>query len=170
MPTKRRLPRKRKRNMFSPGKIQTLLYGFTFLTDGFAAPSVTLRRGTLAVIEAGGAWDVIGHQLLAEWIRAPRHDGSGGPGTRPWFWWYDGGHRRERIDGLPHPFDNPERQALVAEREQEYPHMKGVHTRLYFGLPNSLMVPDDFAAVYETQAEYIERLNLWLPGEKELLP
>ncbi len=39
--------------------------------------------------------------------------------------------------------------------------------RLEFGAPAVFATEDDACAVFETQAEYLERLNLWAPGERE---
>jgi len=71
-------------------------------------------------------------------------------GTRPHAWWkFDAPERRLRIDGNPHPFDNPQRE----------------DTGLYYGKPNRLICKDDFMAEYEGQLEYLLRLGLIEPEE-----
>ena len=71
-------------------------------------------------------------------------------GTRPHAWWkFDAPERRRRVDGKPHPFDQPERK--------DY--------RLYFGKPRMMIGKDDFMAEYEGELEYLLRLGLVEPEE-----
>ena len=168
MPTKRRQVRKRKKGMFTRGQIRELMTGHADLFDGFTGPTQSLYRGGPGWYEAGACWDILESQLMRDWL-AQTDPEYGGPGTRPFFWWLDGNHRRERTDGGVHPHDCPNRNARIAELESQYPHMKGVRTRLYWGLPSAWMPGfDERTAQYETQTEYIARKNLWLPGEREL--
>ena len=71
-------------------------------------------------------------------------------GTRPHAWWqFDAPEHRQRVDGNPHPFDQPERE----------------DTRLYFGKPQMMFGKDDFMAEYEGELEYLLRLGLIEPDE-----
>ena len=66
-------------------------------------------------------------------------------GTRPHAWWkFDAPERRLRIDGNPHPFDQPERKDF----------------RLSCGKPRMMIGKDDFMAEYEGELEYLLRLGL----------
>jgi hypothetical protein len=115
------------------------------------------------------AWPIFRDEILHDWIRMdePRASGHGGPGSRPYAWWeLDAPERRMRIDGLPHPFDNPERKERC-ERIGIPPERQFLDC-LYYGGLRHYIVPDDFKAVFESEAQYIERLNLWLPEERGL--
>ena len=71
-------------------------------------------------------------------------------GTRPYAWWkFDAPEYRQRIDGMTHPFDNPEREDM----------------QLYFGKPRMMIGKDDFMAEYEGELEYLLRLGLVEPDE-----
>ena len=109
--------------------------------------------------------------MLEDWVRAdPRDERGGGPGTKPYVWWkLDAPEPRRRVDGEPHPFENPERIAHVERIAKKHPQFKKEAYKLYWRCPGSLCIPDDFGAQYETQQAYIERLDLWLPGARELL-
>lgn len=110
------------------------------------------------------AWKTFGEEILHDWIR--RDPPDGGPLTRPWAWWaFDAPERRRRIDGV-HPFDNPERDALIERYYAE--HQREPLFRLWYGCPASLVIADDFGARYESQCDYLARLGLLLPGEREL--
>ncbi|MFA9477109.1 hypothetical protein ACERK3_02260 [Phycisphaerales bacterium AB-hyl4] len=108
------------------------------------------------------AWEVLRDDLLPEWI-------ADHPGTRPWAWWrYDAPERRQRVDGPPHPFDNPERIEHIehiASKPKAAGDYKQAMYRLYYGRPASLCVLDDFHAVYETEVEYLSRLDLLTADE-----
>lgn len=91
-------------------------------------------------------WNELRDELLPDWI-------AESPGTRPWAWWqFDAPERRRRINGA-HPFDNPERSAS--------------QNRLWFGRPAVYVCRDDSEARYETEREYLTRLNLLLPEEMD---
>jgi hypothetical protein len=66
-------------------------------------------------------------------------------GTRPYAWWqFEAVEYRQRVDGKPHPFDNPEREDM----------------QLYIGKPRMMIGKDDFMAEYEGELEYLLRLGL----------
>jgi hypothetical protein len=66
-------------------------------------------------------------------------------GTRPYAWWqFEAIEYRQRVDGKPHPFDNPEREDM----------------QLYMGKPRMMIGKDDFMAEYEGELEYLLRLGL----------
>ncbi|MBA4107891.1 MAG: hypothetical protein C0485_19335 [Pirellula sp.] len=143
--------------------------GGSWRFDGFTSFGGTLRRGGPGWYEAAGCWDMLETQLMRDWI-AKTHEDYGGAGSRPYFWWLDGNHRRERTDGGGcHPHDCPKRNAEVARREALYPNSKGNYTRLFWGLP-ACWIPgfDVRTAVYESHTEYINRKGLWLDGEEAL--
>ena len=110
------------------------------------------------------AWEAGRADILAEWI-AER------PGTRPPAWWdFDSPERRRRIDGKPHPFDVPERVALVAKHERENPGRKVDSCRLSYGLPCIAMVETDWEdAEYEDEMDYLSRLDLLTDDERAAL-
>ena len=179
MPRKNRTPRtrKRKKGVWTFGHRHQLETGHGWF-GGFSGgclssgPDHGLKPGTLAWIEASAAWQILAPQILRDWIDPshPRRDCSRlmcGPGTRPWAWWHlDKRERRRRLNGV-HPFDNPERNALVAARTAEHGNAAD-YMKVYFGCPGALCIHDDFEAVYESEPQYLERLKLWLPGEREL--
>lgn len=79
------------------------------------------------------------------------------PGTRPEpFWSFDRPDERGRlrIDGKPHPFDRPENPR---------------RGQLFQGKPRYMSTKDDFAAVYETETDYLMRHGLLTDREKILL-
>lgn len=154
--------------MFTPAQIRELMTGHCSLLDSFTNYGQSLRRGGPGWYEAAGCWDFCEKQLLHDWLHKKDPE-YGGAGSRPFFWWLDGNHRRERTDGGVHPYDNPARNAKVAEFESQHPHRKGSWTRLWWGYPACWIAEfDTRAAVYETDVEYLTRRNLWLPGEREL--
>lgn len=91
------------------------------------------------------AWSEVGGEILAEWI-------AENPGTRPAGWWsFSAPERRRRINGA-HPLDNPARPAGFNE--------------LRFGKPRCLCCLDDFEATFESETDFLRRLNL-LDAEEE---
>lgn len=94
------------------------------------------------------------------------------PFSRPVWWWkWESKERRQCVNGQ-HPHDSAARIAWVAERENEKPGSAAYLNRITFGVPSVLGGPD-FAAnprpEYETQRQYLERLDLLCPYERELL-
>ncbi|MDP1797912.1 MAG: hypothetical protein Q8K78_10535, partial [Planctomycetaceae bacterium] len=65
--------------------------------------------------------------------------------------------------------DCPERNALVARDRERYPNSPMDPFRLTFGTPSILICGDDGIAKYETEAAYLARLGLLLPGEAEAI-
>ncbi len=121
--------------------------------------------------EMAGAWQFLAPQILREWVarKEPRPGGRGGAGTRPAAWWvYDARERRQRIDGKPHPFDNPERQAKIAGIVAQYPYRAPDFDYLFYGGLGAFVVVDDHEAVFETEYQYLKRLGLLFAGEEEL--
>lgn len=119
-----------------------------------------LPGDTEAIVEA---WEIFRAEILKDWL----HDS---PGTRPWCWWeHDAPERRFRLNGV-HPFNNPQRRLLVEVRETTQPGFQQRAMKLWFGVPSLLICPDDFEAIYETELQYLTRLNLLLPLELEVLP
>lgn len=165
MPAKRRKPRKKKNMGFNSYHVDQFRHGFDF--HGFAFGDINVNRAGFREFQR--AWEIFRDDVLADWIRLDpeqeRH--ACGPGTRPYAWWrLDAPEPRQRVDGGVHPFDDFER----TERLRASHWASQRITRTYFGLPSLLCSREENEAIYETQAEYIERLNLWLPGEKEMLP
>jgi hypothetical protein len=160
--------------MFTRAKVEQLKFGHNLVDgDGFTGFGATIHAGTGAYYEGSAAWEFLRGQILREWIAGrPDACGRGGAGTRPWaFWAYDARERRQRIDGGIHPHDNPARQAQIAAEEAKYPGCTERYSRLYYGLPSAILGGegiDDNVAIYESEAEYIDRLGLWLPNELAL--
>ena len=172
----------RRRTTWGQGHIIQLQTGHAYFRDeSFGNES----RRTLDDDLMRAAWEELGDELLDDWI-------TKSPGTRPYAWWrYTAPERRRRIgsmrlmsgrrgtedadyefvaDGRPHPFDDPTRQAKVAEWRRTHPEIAEREAyRLNFGEPNSLMTLDDFSAVYECEAEYLERLVLLTDAEQCVL-
>lgn len=98
------------------------------------------------------AWELLGDEILAAWVEDK-------PLTRPWAWWkFTAPEPRQRIDGGVHPHDDPRRPV-------------GFPKQLEWGIPrNVALVPGDTKAKYETEREYLERLDLLTDHEKTLTP
>jgi hypothetical protein len=154
---------KRKASSYTSWHLHKLQFGHDYeFADHFSS-----------VEEIRQAWEIIRDEILQDWIRMEPRYGSGrpGPGTRPWAWWeFDAPELIQRIDGKPHPFDNPERIEHVEKISQKYPRFAEHAYKTFFGRPGCLCIRDDFEAEFETPAAYLSRLGLWLPGEHELLP
>ncbi len=91
------------------------------------------------------AWVALKDDILSAWVT--EH-----PRSRPWGWWqYDAPGYRERIDGKPHPFEDPDRPE----------NMK----KLLFGKPCCYTCQDDWDAKYETEDSFLRRHELLLPEE-----
>ncbi|MEZ5290164.1 MAG: hypothetical protein R2745_03700 [Vicinamibacterales bacterium] len=91
------------------------------------------------------AWHAIEREALAEWVRAF-------PGTRPasWWWWSAPELRRVLIDVQPEP--------VVAALDRC--HETGIPRFAWTGQP----------PLMESQPAYLERLGLWLSGERRRVP
>jgi hypothetical protein len=169
MPTKRRNLRKLKKNVFSQTHYHCLQTGFVHVDcDGLSVGS--LWSSDRLQCELAGAWQFLAPQLLKEWIHVDPDDRYryGAAGSRPAAWWvYDAPERRRCLNGT-HPHDDPTRQAKINEIENKYPHRSGDFDHLFYGCPNSFMVPADFTRVYESQFEYLKRLGLLFDGEEAL--
>ena len=139
----------RRRTGYDSQHIHQLLYGWCFFPEGFGQDghnSHCDRKGMQL------AWELMRDELLPAWIA--EH-----PGTRPYAWWaFDSPERRRRIDGKPHPFDNPERESHIAQCGPCHPSMDP--HRLSYGKPSILILRDDFEAEYESESAYLDRLCL----------
>ncbi len=94
---------------------------------------------------AARMWPVISERYMASWIQ--KH-----PGTRPYYWWAVTGYRRERTDGMVHPFDDPE----WLKSQAGFPDA----CELAWGRPR--YIPAGFPMPYgslETEAECLARLG-----------
>ena len=107
------------------------------------------------------AWIEHRDYLLGKWI-------ADEPGTRPAAWWkFDAPERRRRIDGKPHPFDDPTRIAILNSIKVEHPQWDLTqHTALSFGLPAILFPETDLNAKFEAEDRSLDRLQLWMTGER----
>lgn len=123
--------------------------------------------------DAKALWPTVRDSFLQTWIT--EH-----PGERPWIWWeLDAPERRRRIgtlkndkvirDRKPHPFENKERIAEIDEiaAEGAYPGFLEHVYNLSFGKPSVYFVADDWFAAFEDEFDYLDRLGLLLPGERE---
>lgn len=166
MPRKHRMTKRRHRAWTISQETQ-LLTGF-----GWPVPDepfyLTNRPTAAGMAAAKEAWAELAGELMANWIE--KH-----PGTRPFMWWaVDARERRLPTDGLPHPFDSPERQAHVAKIavtltgkvRQKY---LDEAVRLHHGVPACWIVEGDFSRTYETEEAYLRRLDLLTPREETLL-
>lgn len=135
---------------------EQLLTGHDFFGDGYGRD---VLNDPTALSRMGADWQRYRGELLAEWIA--EH-----PGTRPFAWWqFDAVSRRETIDGSVHPFDRPERRELCDEWHAQHPSM-GYDRRfweLFYGRP--AIVVGEGMVRYESEARYLTRLGLLLPGE-----
>ncbi len=172
MPRVNRRPKKRTSG-YTPEHLYVLRYGHDFwglFSGGMRGPRNSDIRDMDAVLQA---WEALGGEILKDWIRCePPNEATSYacPGTRPWAWWeFDAPELRRRTDGKPHPFENPDRIAHVAEKEAEFPGYAERAMRVWYGLPALFCTPDDFGAEYETQLNHLKRLDLLLPGELELV-
>jgi hypothetical protein len=169
MPTKRRQPRRRKKNVISPAEYHALEVGWIHIDhNGLRAGS--LWSSKQMQIEFAGKWQFLGPQIIREWVAMndPRPGGHGGPGTRPCgFWVYDAPERRRCLNGV-HPHDDPVREAKIAEIVRQYSHRASDFNYLFYGLPSQFMVPADFTREYESEFAYLKRLGLLFEGEEEL--
>ena len=106
-------------------------------------------------------WEDLRDEVLADWI-AER------PGTRPYAWWkYDAPERRQCLNQV-HPFDDPEREEHIAQMLERSPNMETQSFyELYYGTPGSLVAPNDFSCLFETESDYLARLDLLTEYERE---
>jgi len=150
--------RKKKTSGYTTWHVKQLEHGHDW-GNGFGGDVEAIREG----------WKIFHEQILQDWIRGEpdyRREGPG-PGSRPWAWWeFDAPERRQRTDGKTHPFDNPERKLHVQECGGPDDDLL---YKLYHGKPECLCIHDDFFADYESEFDYLQRLDLLLPGELEMV-
>jgi hypothetical protein len=153
MPTNRTFCRRRRRpEAFDHHREMHLCRGYSFLAGSGYGASLTDDLSDDHP-EMRGDWQEHDHDITQRHIVEF-------PGTRPWGWWrFDAPERRRRSDGKPHPFDD--RGRVERARHAGRPD----RVRLCFGIPASMFTADCFEARYETQLEYLKRLNLLQPGE-----
>jgi len=146
-------PETARRSEYNEFHIRELLTGFSGLGEQFKVD-----------VEKRQAWQQLKGELLPAWIT--RH-----PGSRPAAWWlFDAPERRQRIDGKPHPFDNPERIAAVKAWRAKYSDVANREAeKMFFGLPTCGIVEDDSLAIYETELAYLDRLNLLTDAERKAI-
>lgn len=139
-------------------QIEQLLTGRNWLERGFGTHEncdvEAMRR----------AWKELRNELLPDWI-------AGHPGTRPYAWWrFDAPEPRQRIDGKPHPFDDPHRDFEV-DRLAPSPDSRARYYELGFGIPRLRLgsIPDELNAEYESPPAYLNRLGLLPDDEKSLI-
>lgn len=138
-----------------------LLSGHDFFGDGYGRDNLNDPE---RLDEMRQGWEDFRDELLPEWI-------AHFPRSRPYAWWvFDAPERRQRIDGKPHPFDNPERNAIIESNREKYPSSPMDACRLSFGRPTIYLCGDDGVAQYETESAYLERLGLLFPGEADAVP
>ena len=155
-PRPKRKPVGLRKTGLSPEEKHQMPTGFAFFGDGYGRTNPDRER-----MQAD--WEQYRDDLLAEWIQ--KH-----PGTRPFAWWlFDSPERRRTADGSVHPFDNPERIAHVEECRLLYPNSPMDAYRLRYGRPSTHVGFGDGLVRYESEADYLSRLDLLLPGEAELI-
>lgn len=147
MPRKRRIDHRRRRT-FSQLHVETLCTGHDYF-GSFASDD-----------ERREAWDELGPAILDAWREL-------NPGTRPDAWWtHDAPERRRCINGV-HPFDDPAHRERAAAIKAEFP--AGLDLlALWQGKPR-YCGKDQFDLRYETQADYLDRLDLLTDGERAAL-
>ncbi len=118
---------------------------------------------TLTDEQTGTLWTRYGAYLIEEHAELNAF-------TRPWaFWCFDAPEPRRRINGV-HPFENPERKEAITAALEKWPgHVLYTSANeLTHGKPAHLIVDDDVSAKYETEREYLTRLNLLTDHERSL--
>jgi hypothetical protein len=155
---------KSRRAGYDDQHISHLLYGVYLCPGhGFATEPPGFNKDCTDWPAFREAWEELRHQLLPEFIA--EH-----PGERPYAWWKcDARERRQRTDGIQHPFDNRVRKSHVDEVAKRFPSFHDEAYKLNKGRPNCLCVRDDFEAQYESEEAYLRRLNLLTPEEVEAL-
>lgn len=148
MPRPRRRARGRRLNGYTLHHLMQLESGHVhFVGRGFATAD-----------DARAGWEDLRDDLLARWLAMY-------PGTRPSAWWtFDAMERRRRIDGKPHPFDNADRlkrPAFAVGTADPW--------ALHFGKPRIMATRDEFDAVYESEHDYLVRLDLLTADEAALI-
>lgn len=135
---------------------QQLITGFDFFGDAYSRDP---ESDPPAMKQMREDWETHREEMLAEWI-AER------PGSRPWAWWtFDAVARRETSDGTDHPFDRLERRELCEKWHAEHPAMRHDErfVELFFGVPVICVE----AARFETERQYLSRLNLLTSDEQQ---
>lgn len=151
---------KRKRKAYTAVHIHQLLTGVAYLRgEGFNKQKGDgCQQNDQRAMQV--AWEKLRDSLLPSFIE--KH-----PGRRPYAWWkFDAPERRRRINGKLHPFDNPKRKAWIKRTINSTGYPSADFYVLSFGKPAVFCVPADWNAVYETEADYLSRLGLLMPGEK----
>jgi len=147
---------------YGEGHILQLLQGNGY----FGEPHDFGRADDLAseeFIAMREAWQELRTEQMAKWI-------VDHPFTRPFAWWkFDAPEYRWRIDGPPHPFEHPDWLASVATTEAQYPGFRERAMSLYFGRPAITAIPGDFGAKYESDFDYLMRLDLLTLQERTLI-
>jgi hypothetical protein len=147
---------KKRRDGYDEQHISQLLRGVAlspgcgFRTHGHESDFDAMREG----------WEALRDTLLPEFIA--EH-----PGERPYAWWkFDAPEPRQRIDADQHPFDNPDRQCRVELMAIDNPSFRDTAYETFYGRPRALVIEDDFAAKFEGELAYLDRLGLLTAYEK----
>lgn len=109
------------------------------------------------------AWDDLRDELLPMWIA--EH-----PFTRPRGWWTCEAPELRRCTNGVHPFERPEFIEHCERLEQEYPGYTKRVSKTWWGVPCISAIPGlDGKAQYESERDYLIRLDLLTDEERELL-
>ena len=110
------------------------------------------------------AWGVLRDKIMADYTRE-------NPGCRPWCWWFvESPEPRQRVDGILHPFKDRLRKARFDAMPDHW-YVKRHANDLFFGLPRINLTDEERSAKYETEPQYLLRLDLLTKAERdELFP
>ncbi len=157
----------RRHDFLASERVRSFLqFGFDeWYLDPDVAPAIPPEAGIpFAMDDLRDAWSAIGRELTAQWVETA-------PGSRPWGWWAFQARERRRCTNGVHPFDNPARQVRVREiaarPDTRASYSDDLHS-LTFGVP-AVLLSGDFEATFESEADYLTRRDLFLPGERERL-
>jgi hypothetical protein len=138
---------------FTPHRAPRSLMMWRWLLGGSGGGWVYLERRDLREVWAEHAEAIVQHHVKRR------------PGSRPARWWqYDSPEPRRRLGGVGTPLH--ECSAYIAPFEYGVPSAWRVHGDFFrSGVP---IDPED-PPRYESEAKYLLRLGLLLPGERERL-
>ena len=137
----------------------------TFEVTGLTYRHPNTPQTTIGGIEAiKVAWGVLRDKIMADYTRE-------NPGCRPWCWWFvESPEPRQRVDGIIHPFKDRLRKARFDALPDHW-YVKRHANDLFFGLPRINLTDEERSAKYETEPQYLLRLDLLTKAERdELFP
>jgi hypothetical protein len=109
--------------------------------------------------ELPAAWEAVRDDVLGEHVR--EH-----PGTRPRGWWlYDAPAERQKLSGTGETWGMSLTGLTPTGLYNNYPRPDEINSPYLKGYPIN---PDD-PPVFEAQATYLDRLGVFLPGERRRL-